>query len=80
MAVSYTADLTHFLDERGAIPADLPKQARQLATNLGEIVASVTAQARPNPKTNVNCWINKSKKVCAGTIDAGFNLDSLDIL
>ena len=80
MAVSYTTDLTHFLDERGAIPADLPKQAQQLAANLGEIVASVTVYTRENPKTNVSCWINKSKKPCAGKIEAGFNLDSFDIL
>jgi hypothetical protein len=63
LAVSYTTDLTHFLDERGAIPADLPKQAQQLAANLGEIVASVTVYTRENPKTNVSCWINKSKNL-----------------
>lgn len=79
MAASYTTDLTHFLDERGAIPADLPIQARILAENLGEIVASVTVQ-RPTPKTNVTCWINKSKNPCAGKIEAGFNLDRLDII
>lgn len=80
MAALYTTDLTHFLDEKGAIPADLPIQARRLAENIGEIVASVTVQTRPNPKTNVTCWINKSKNPCAGKIEAGFNLDSLDII
>ena len=80
MAESYTTDLTHFLDERGAIPADLPKQARHLAENLGEIVACVTVPARKDPKTNVRCWINKSTIPCTGKIEAGFNLDSFDIL
>lgn len=80
MATSYTTDLTHFLDERGAISQDLPKQARQLAENLGEIIANVTVPLRQGQQTNVLCWITTSKQPCEGTIEAGFHFDNFDIL
>ena len=46
MSRTFTTNLTHLLDEKGAIPGSLPKQAKKLAENLGSIVSNVTIEPR----------------------------------
>lgn len=80
MSKSYVTDLTHFLNEKGSIPDSLPKPAKKLAENLGNIVACVTREPRPSPKTYVNCWGKLNKKRCAGKLNADLDFENFDIV
>ena len=44
MSQTWVTNLTHFLDEKGAIPDALPKPARELAENLANLVANATIE------------------------------------
>lgn len=72
--------MKHFLDEKGAIPQSLPKKARQFAENIGNIVACVTEQPGPDPKTIVLCWNKINRKQCSGKIHAEIDLQYFDII
>lgn len=57
----YITDLTHFLDEKGAIAA-MPAPARRLAEFLGRVVATGSAPAALDEAGNAECRCNKCKK------------------
>jgi len=80
MSRTFTTNLTHLLDEKGAIPDSLPKQAKKLAGNLGSIVSNVTIEPKLAPRTNVTCWGGTSKNKCHGNIDSSLDLDSFNII
>jgi len=66
-AGAYIMNLTHFFNEKGEIPVDLIRSARELAHFLALIVDNVTAA---NPGTNpiVETEIRCRKRKCQGTI------------
>jgi hypothetical protein len=55
----YITDLTHFLDDNGAI-APMPAPARRLAAFLGRVVAAASAPAAIDEAGQCRC--NKCKK------------------
>ena len=57
----YITDLTHFLDEKGAIAA-MPAPARRLAEFLGRVVATASAPAALDDARSTECRCNKCKK------------------
>jgi len=57
----YITDLTHFLDDNGAI-APMPAPARRLAEFLGRVVATASAPATIDEEGNPECRCNKCKK------------------
>ena len=62
----YISDLTHFLNEDGNIPGEMPTEARELAGFLAMIVDITTE--RQNTKlvpSNLTC----TNKGCKGVID-----------
>ena len=79
MSRTFTTNLTHLLDEKGAIPDSLPKQARNLAEKLGGIVSNATIEPRLAPRSNVTCWGGTSKNKCHGDIDSSLDLESFNI-
>jgi len=60
----YISNMTHFLDETGNIPKQMPKEAREMASFLALIVDTST---RINPSrltpTDIRCF----EKGCQGT-------------
>ncbi len=64
----FISNLTHFLDKKGNIPADMPKEGREMAGFLAIIVDTATKDYPPSSKsTNIRCI----KKNCTGTIETG---------
>jgi len=62
----FISNLTHFLDKKGNIPADMPKEGREMAGFLALIVDAATKVYPPQSKsTAIRCM----KKKCTGTID-----------
>ena len=61
----YITDMTHFLDETGNIPDQMPKEARELASFFALVIDTTTSI---NPKrlsaTQIRCF----EKGCVGTI------------
>jgi hypothetical protein len=57
--------MTHFLDEQGNIPKQMPKQARELA-NFFALVIDTTTKVHPTKlvKTDIRCF----EKGCQGAI------------
>ncbi len=80
MSRSFATNIQHFLDEKGAIPESMPRQARKLIENLGRIIACVTEQPSASPKRVVFCWNRINSKHCSGKIASGIDLGSLNIL
>lgn len=60
IALMYITDLTHFLDEKGAI-APMPAPARRLAEFLGRVVAATSTPAAIDAGSG-ECRCNKCKK------------------
>jgi len=79
MSRTFTTNLTHFLDEKGAIPDSLPKPAKGLAESLGAIVSNATIEPRLNPRYSVACWGEVSQKKCHGNIDSSVDLDTFNV-
>ncbi len=62
----FISNLTHFLDEKGNIPADMPKEGREMAGFLALIVDTATKDYPPTEKyTQIRCLTKK----CAGLIE-----------
>lgn len=57
--------MTHFLDETGNLPKEMPRQARELASFMALVVDSTT---RKSPKTLASTDIRCFKKDCQGLI------------
>jgi len=61
----YISNITHFLDEQGNIPKQMPKEARELASFLA-LVVDVTTKTMPSTltPTDIRCF----KKGCHGLV------------
>jgi hypothetical protein len=61
----YISNMTHFLDEQGNIPKQIPKEARELA-NFFALVIDITTKTMPSTltSTDIRCF----KKGCHGVI------------
>ena len=80
MNLNFVTNITHFLDENGAIPKKLTKEGRVIADGLGEVITCVTSGPRKSPQTDVLCWSEINNNLCAGKIDAGIDLENSNIL
>jgi hypothetical protein len=60
----YISNMTHFLDEKGNIPKQMPKEARELASFFALVIDTAT-QKLPNKltPTDIRCF----EKGCPGT-------------
>ena len=75
MANTWITDLTHFLDERGAI-VETPVPARRLAEHFAAIVAAATADpCQAATGSSVRCRRRPGRKPCPGSIRAAITLD-----
>ena len=77
---NFISDINHFLDENGAIPSTLTPEGKDVAEGLSKIIACVTQGPRKSPKTDVRCWSELNREMCAGEIDAGIDLQKFTIL
>lgn len=81
MPNTWIVDITHYLDERGAIIA-APAPARRLAQHFAAIVGAVTCDPH-EAKTGsaVRCGRRPGRKRCPGQIRAAITLDDrMDIV
>ena len=63
----YITNMTHFLDETGNIPKQMPKVARELANFMALVVDETTNQSSSSlNNTTIRCFIKK----CEGTISS----------
>jgi hypothetical protein len=75
MANTWIVDITHFLDERGAIVAS-PAEARCLAEHFAAIVAATTsAPCQAATGSPVRCRRRPRRKPCPEAIRAAITLD-----
>jgi hypothetical protein len=62
----HISNLQHFLNEQGNIPAEMPKEGREMAAFLALIVDAASMEyPNPEPHTGIRC-INKE---CMGTLN-----------
>ena len=61
----YKSQIPHFLDEKGNIPTEMPKQARELASFMALVVDSTT---KTLPSTLTSTDIRCFNKGCHGLI------------
>ena len=80
MSRSFITNMKRVLDEQGSISQSIPKKARQLAENIGNVVACVTEQPGLAPKTLVCCWNKINRKQCPGKIHAEIDLQRFEII
>lgn len=81
MPNTWIVDLTHYLDERGAIIAT-PGPARRLAEHFAAIVAAVTSDpVQAATASTIPCRRRPRRKRCPGRIRATISLDDrMDIV
>jgi hypothetical protein len=81
MANTWIIDLTHYLDEHGAI-VTVPSPARRLAEHFGAIVRAVTWDpVGAETGSSVRCRRRPGRKRCPGQIRAAITLDDgMDIV
>jgi len=72
----YISDLTHFLNEEGNIPKEMPFEARELAGFLAMIVDITTE--RQNTKLEPSP-LSCSKKGCKGIINSALTPNFIEI-
>jgi hypothetical protein len=66
----FISTMTHFLDEEGNIPKEMPKEGREMAGLLALIVDAATKDYPPRSKsTDIRCIMKK----CTGTIELFFD-------
>lgn len=79
MGDTWIADLTHFLDERGKVPAY--SGSKRIANHLGSIVTALTGSPTETPRqVPVPCRRRPKRKACPGMILAGFEPGTPKIL
>ena len=66
----YISNMTHFLDDQGNIPKQMPKEARELASFLALVVDSTT---KTSPITLTATEIRCFNKSCHGTIHSALS-------
>jgi len=80
MGDTWIADMTHFLDETGAIP-DLPGARVGLRDHLGAIVAFVTSwSSTEEGRSPVRCRRRPRRRPCRGWIRANLDPESGEIV
>ena len=68
--MTWVTDLSHFVDETGKLPTNLPGPARRLAQQLSAIVAAATSATRPGEATGrIKCRRRPGHRACVGVID-----------
>ncbi len=72
----YISNITHFLDEQGNIPKQMPKEARELASFLALVVDFTTQN---NPSTLTNAGIRCFNKGCHGQVKSALTPDNKEI-
>ena len=72
----YITNLTHFLDETGNIPKQMPKEARELASFFALVVDTAT---KKNPTTLTSTDIRCFNKGCYGLIKIAIRSDNEEI-
>jgi hypothetical protein len=61
----YISNMTHFLDETGNIPKQMPKEARELASFMALVVDTITKNSPTSlTSTDIRCF----EKGCHGLI------------
>lgn len=79
MADTWITDMTHFLDAEGKIPEGL--HSRRLIQHLTAIISAITREAGGSQgKLNVKCRRKPGRKACSGTIHAGFEPETSNIV
>lgn len=67
--MTWVTDLSHFVDETGNVPTNLPGAARRLAEHLAAIVAGATASANDaQTKRQIACRRRPGHRACPGVI------------
>ena len=81
MANTWIIDMTHYLDEHGAIVA-APTPARRLAEHFAAIVRAVTFDpCGAATESSVRCRRRPGRKPCPGQIRAAITIDDrMDII
>lgn len=75
MPNTWIVDITHYLDERGAI-VETPASARRLAEHFAAIVAAATSAPRQAAAgSSVRCRRRPGRKPCSGRLRAAITLD-----
>jgi hypothetical protein len=65
----YVSNMTHFLDDQGNIPKQMPKEARELANFLALVVDVITkSMSLTLSATDIRCF----SKGCHGIIKSAF--------
>ena len=69
MANTWVTDLTHFLDETGGFPPDIPGPALRLGEYLASIVAAATAGTPAGgQKIPIRCRRRPGRRRCPGIV------------
>ena len=72
----YITQMTHFLDEEGNIPKQMPKEARELASFMALVVDATTKEkSAADIQTGIRCFIRK----CDGMIISELQNPKADI-
>jgi hypothetical protein len=72
----YISNMTHFLDETGNIPKQMPKEAREIASFLALVIDVTTlSHASTLTLTNIRCF----QKGCSGMVKTKFGLANREI-
>ncbi len=80
MSVAFSADLRHFLDEKGSVPDTIPEPAKALANYIGSIVSSVSSDSQAESiDTDVKCHPAPKQKKCFGKIVGFLDYTSMKI-
>ena len=70
MAGTLVTDISHYLDEGGALPEDLPGPVRDIANHLGSIITAATSHIDSStPEMTVRCRNILKRNPCPGTIN-----------
>ena len=69
--MTWVTDLSHFVDDTGNLPGDLPSPARRLAEHLTAIVAAATGGANDQGEATrrIKCRRRPKRRACSGVIE-----------
>lgn len=80
MPDTWITNITHYLDEHGELPPDIPREALQLAVYFGSIVAAVTSRFNDTFQLHpVRCRRRPNRIPCREPIQAVVHRESQDI-
>ncbi len=73
--MAYIMNLTHYLDETGNIPKDIPASARRMGSFLALMVDEVTRHY-PHASSGIDTSLTCLKKSCKGKLIAALDNDA----